>query len=180
MINMCFFIMSTKYMFKTLKSYWDIYLLYIFIMFMRCHRIIRPPYSKVLVPPLIEKCVYLFLVTLITVVPYVKEINGFYRCFTKEMRAKKKLDPRWLDSPGYSGLRRRSSHADRKTPRIPAPPIHSGNAAPWDELVIDLCFERGADKGAFFISLGENPRKQRAGAPHLGLQPAPRECYWER
>jgi len=29
---------------------------------------------------------------------------------------KKKLDQRLLDSPVYSGLRRRSSHVDRETP----------------------------------------------------------------
>jgi hypothetical protein len=48
----------------------------------------------------------------------------------------KKLDPRLLDSPGYSGLRRRSSH--------------SGTAALWDELTTYMCFGCGADERVFF------------------------------
>ena len=42
---------------KTFKNYEDIHLLYIFIMFTMCHRIIQHPLSKVLVPPLVAALV---------------------------------------------------------------------------------------------------------------------------
>jgi hypothetical protein len=83
-------------------------------------------------------------------------------------------------APGYSGLRRRSSHADRENPWTHALLIHSGTAALWDELATDLCFGHETDGCATPRSGKKNPRNQLAGAPHLGLEPAPQGCYWER
>jgi hypothetical protein len=59
----------------------------------------------------------------------IKEIMEYLIAIYIRVEYKKKLDPRWLDSPGYSGLRR-SSHADRENQRIPTPPIHNGTVAP--------------------------------------------------